>query len=321
MLYLNLNSRLTITSDTGTSIVFDHISKAEIKQSVKELGDTATVVIPRQYGKIKSKAVLDHIKAGDKVKLELGYNGELFTEFTGYLREIGSGYPLTLQVDDELYPLRKNSWNESWKSITLKDLLTKIAEGYKIECPDVNLGAFQIDNASTLVVLRELKRQYGFYSLLKDGVLHCQFAYDVRGVGNIYTYNVQKNVKKTNLQYTRKEDNEMQITAISTMQGGNKITVKVGSKDKDASQRTLNFYNKSKSELQELAQKELDRLVFDGFTGTITGFGYPRVCAGDTLKIIDAKEPERDGSYLVEEACINYGNAYYERVCRLSYKV
>ena len=322
MLYLNLNSRLTITNpDTKSGIVFNHISKAEIKQSVKELGDTAVIVIPRQYGKLKNKAILQHIKVGDRVQLELGYNGELFTEFTGYLREIGSGYPLKLEVDDELYPLRKNSFKESWKSITLKKLLEKIAEGYKIECPDVNLGAFQIDNASTLVVLRELKNQYGFYSFLKDGTLYCQFAYDVRGVGNIFTYNVQKNVKKTDLKYQRKEDVQIQITAISNQSNGKKITEKVGSKDKDASLRTLNFRNKSSAELKELAQKELDRLVFDGFTGTITGFGYPRICAGDTLKIVDAKEPERDGSYLVEEVNINYGNAYYERICRLSYKI
>lgn len=321
MLYLNSNSKLTVVSESGTGVVFDHISQAEIKESVKELGDTATIVIPRQYGKIRNKEVLKYLHVGDKVELQLGYNGEYHTEFKGYLREIGSGYPVNLYVDDELYPLRKNSFNESWKSITLRKLLNHIAGGYKIECPDVDLGAFQIDNASTLVVLRELKRQYGFYSFLKDDTLHCQFAYDVRGIGNMHTYNVQKNVKKTNLKYSRKEDYSIQITAISTNSDGTKTTAKLGSTDREASQRTLNFRNKSESELRELAQKELDRLVFDGFTGSIIGYGHPRVHAGDTIKIVDSKEPERDGSYLVEDVTIRYGKSYFERICKLSYKI
>ncbi len=325
MLYLNLKSQLTLTDPkTGKGVRFDHISEAEIEQSVLTLGDTATITIPRRYGKIKDRGIFEYFKVGDKVTLELGYNGELHPEFTGYLREIESGYPVKLHVDDELYMLRKNNWVKSWKSISLKELLTQIAPGYQIECPDVNLGQFQIDNASTLVVLQELKKQYGFSSFLKDNTLHCQFTYDVRGIGDIHTYDFSKNVRKgkTNLTYRRKEDFNIQIKAISNLSNGKKLTETVGSKDKDASQRTLNFKDKTQQELRELALKELDRLVFDGFEGTISGFGYPRTKAGDTLKIIDKKEPERNGMYLIEAVTIRYGfDNIYERINKLSYKV
>ncbi len=322
MLYLNLNSRLTITNpETKQSIRFDHIASAEIKRSVKVLGDTAEITIPRRYGKLKQKEILQYIKTGYKTVLELGYNGEYHIEFTGYVREIESGYPLRLHIDDDLYVLRKNNFNKSWKSITLKALLTEIAPGYKIECPDVNMGAFQIDNANTVTVLRAIQDQYGFYSFLKGDTLHCKFAYDVRGVGNIHTYNFSKNVKSSSLKFKRKEDFSIRIRAISNQSNGKKIKLEVGSKDKDASLRTLNFKDKTEKELRELATKELDRLVFDGFDGSITGFGYPRVNAGDTLAIISPKEPERDGNYLVESMTIKYGNAYYERNCELSYKM
>ncbi|MDR0829643.1 MAG: hypothetical protein LBN95_05990 [Prevotellaceae bacterium] len=322
-LYLNLNSRLTITDATiGKGVQFDHIAECEVRRSVVELGDTATITIPRRYGKIKDRGIFEYFKVGDKIKLELGYNGELFTEFTGYLREIESGYPVRLQCDDELYPLRKNSWNKSWQSIKLKQLLNVIVPGYKIECADVNLGKFQIDNASTIVVLQELKKQYGFSSFLKENTLYCQFTYDVRGVGDIKTYDFAKNVRKdkTSLKYRRKEDFKIQIKAISNNSNGKKTSVTVGSKEKEASVRTLNFKDKTEKELRELALKQLDALVFDGFEGTISGFGYPRVQAGDTLKIVNEKEPERNGSYLVEGVTIKYGNAYYERECKLSYK-
>lgn len=322
MLYLNLNSRLTITNpETKESIQFDHIASAEIKKSVKVLGDTAEITIPRRYGKLKNKEVLKYIKPGYKLVLELGYNKEYFAEFTGYVREIESGYPLRLYCDDALYLLRKNNFNKSWKTISLRELLTTIAPGYKIECPDVDMGAFQIDNANTVTVLRAIQNQYGFYSFLKGDTLYCQFAYDVRGVGDIHTYNFSKNVKKSDLKFKRKEDYSIRIKAISNQRTGKKITVEVGSKEHDASLRTLNFKDKTEKELRELATKELERLVFDGFEGSITGFGYPRVDVGDTLKIVSPKEPERDGSYLVESITIRYGNAYYERVCELSYKM
>ncbi|NDW10951.1 hypothetical protein [Dysgonomonas sp. 520] len=322
MSYLNLNSRLVITNtETKQSIVFNHISDAEIKLSVKVLGDTATVTIPRRYGKLKDKEVLQYIKAGFSVQLELGYNGEYHTEFNGFVREVGSGYPLKIYIDDAFYKLRKNSFNKSWKSVTLKQLLSEIASGYKIECPDVDLGTFQIDNASTFVTLQALKDQYGFSAFLKDGTLYCQFAYDVRGVGRIHTYDFTKNVKKHSLTYQRKEDNKVRIRAISNQSTGKKVTVEVGNKEKEASVRTLNFRNKTEAELRKLALKTLDSLVFDGFTGNITGFGYPRVMAGDTLELISPKEPEQNGSYLAESVTIRYGNAYYERVCDLSYKV
>lgn len=322
MLYLNLNSRLTISDpESSQSIVFGHISSAEIKQSVKVLGDTATITIPRRYGDLKDKEVLQYIKPGYAVKLELGYNGELHTEFEGYVREVSSGYPLKIYADDEFYKLRKNSFNKSWKSITLKALLSEIAPGYKIECPDVNLGTWQADNASTFVILQKLQEQYGFYSYLKADTLYCQFAFDVRGVGNSHTYNFSKNVKKSDLKFKRKEDFKIRIRAISNLATGKKIQLEVGNMEKDASVRTLDFRNKTETELRELALKELDRLVFDGFEGSITGFGSPRITAGDSLNIVSPKEPERDGSYLVEGVTIRYGNAYFERVCELSYKL
>lgn len=186
----------------------------------------------------------------------------------------------------------------------------------------MDLGAFQIDNQSSFVVLQKLRGDpYGFYSFLKDNTLYCQFAFDVRGIGKIHTYNFTKNVKKSNLTFKRKEDFKIRIRAISNLSNGKKIKIEVGNKEKEASIRTFNTRDKTEKELRELALKRLDGLVFDGFEGTVTGFGYPRVMAGDTLKLVSPKEPEQNGNYLVESVTIRYGNAYYERVCSLSYKI
>ena len=85
--------------------------------------------------------------------------------------------------------------------------------------------------------------------------------------------------------------------------------------------RTLSYANKTAPELRELALAEYKRVSFDGFDGTVTGFGLPRTNAGDTLKLVSEREPERNGMYLVESVTVRYGNAYFERINRLGYKV
>ena len=300
MLYLNLCSRLTIEPQTGRKVVLDRISSAEISKTVEVLGDKATVVIPKRYGDGKDE-LTSYISTGDKVRLELGYNRDLKIEFEGYIREIESGFPMKLHLDDETFLMRSNSFVKSWKTVKLKEVLEYIAPGYEIDCHDAELGKFQIDNQSTLTVLRALKEQYGFYSAIRGKKLVCKFKYEIVEAKQVHVYNFSRNVKKSSLKYKRKEDKKIRIRA---------VTVK-----------TMSFTNKTAKELRELALAEYKRVCFDGFEGSVTGFGVPLTNAGDTLKIVSPREPEREGRYLIESVTVRYGNAYYERINRLSYRV
>lgn len=320
MLYLNLCSRLTVEPQTGGKVVLDRISEAEISKTIEVLGDKATVVIPRRYGNGKDELKY-YVSVGDRVRLELGYNGDLKVEFEGYIREIESGFPMRLHLDDETYPLRSNSFVKSWKNVTLKELLEYIAPGYEIECHDASLGKFQIDNQSTLWVLRFLKEHYGFYSAIRGRKLICKFKYEMAQSKQVYVYDFAKNVKKSSLKYRRKEDRKVRIKAVSYNKDGKKITETVGSKEEYVSIKTLSYTNKTGTELRELALAEYRRMCFDGFEGSVTGFGIPQTGAGDMLKIVSVKEPEREGQYLIESVTIRYGDTYYERINKLSYKV
>ncbi|MBS2100711.1 hypothetical protein [Carboxylicivirga linearis] len=322
-MYYEPNARITVGN-----VVFNNVNQVEITESVKELGDKATVVLPRNYRKLAGKGVLEYIKASDPVTIELGFDGDYFHEFSGFLGEIESSAPLILHVDDSFYPLKRNNFTKAWESITLRHLLEYIAPDYTIVCPDVNLGTFQISGASSYRVLRELQQQYGFYSYIKGTTLHCQFAYDVRGTGNTFTYTLndsnqlRMNVKKNNLKYHRAEDVKVRIKAISNQRNGKKLKYEVGDESNEASLRTLNFGPLSIDELKEIANKWYNKLSFDGYSGSIIGFAYPRTHAGDTLKIVDDQEPEREGKYLVEKTIIRYGlSSGYERENTLSFKV
>lgn len=321
MLYLNLCSRLTIENQVGGKIILERIAGAEINKTIEVLGDKAWVIVPRRYGDKKDGELLEYIREGDKAKLELGYNGELAVEFEGYIREIESGFPMKIHLDDETYRMRNNQFVHSWKSVTLKEVLQYIAPTYDIECHEVVLGKFQIDNQSTLEVIRALKEKYGFYTAIRGQKLICKFKYEIVEEKHIHVYDFMKNVKGNTLKYKRKEDKKIRVKAISYNRNGKKLTETVGSKEQYASVKTLSFTNKTEEQLRELALAEHRRICFDGFEGGVTGFGVTRTNAGDTLQLISAKEPERDGKYLIEGVTVRYGNAYYERINKLSYKM
>jgi len=316
-LYYEPCSRITVGNAT-----FEHVNKVAITESVKELGDKAIVTLPRNYKKLEGKSILDIIAVGDKVTIELGTDGNYHTEFTGYLAEITSDAPMVLTIDDNFYPLKRNSFVKAWEKVSLKELLNYVAAGLTIHAPEINLGAFQINNVSTYRVLRALQEQYGFYSYIRNGELFCQFAYDVRGIGNKLTYKIGNNVKKNDLKFHREGDVKIKIKAIANQRTGKKLVYETGSTDPDASLRTLNFGDVTLSQLKELAEKTYSKLSFDGYTGSITGFAYPRTHAADTLQIIDEQEPERDGNYLIESVVINYSlTGGFERINTLSFKV
>ena len=320
MLYLNLCSRLTIEPQTGGKVVIDRISSAEISKTVEVLGDKAMVVIPKRYGNTSGE-LKEYIAAGDRARLELGYNGELAVEFEGYIREIESGFPMKLHLDDETFFMRQNAFVKSWKTVTLREVLEYIVPGYEIDCHEATLGKFQIDNQSALEVIRALKERYGFYTAIRGKKIVCKFKYEIVKGETVHVYDFGKNIKQSTLKYKRKEDKKVRIKAIGYNRDGKKITETVGTKEQYASVKTLSYVNKTAEELRELALAEYKRVCFDGFEGSVKGFGVPRTNAGDTVKLISVKEPERDGKYLVESVTVRYGNAYYERINKLSYKV
>ncbi|WP_125869832.1 hypothetical protein [Williamwhitmania taraxaci] len=303
---------------------FNSVNKVEIEESVKTLGNKATLTLPRNYSKFRDKSILDLLKSGDQVSIWLGYDGDPQQEFKGYLQEIESGAPLVLHVDDEFYPFKRNTFKKAWKTITLKELLQFVAPGLKIVCPEVNLGQFEIENASTFRVLISLQEQYGFYTSLTDGTLTCLWPFKVGMSEKTHTYTFYTpTVKNNSLKYHRADDVKVHVRATSNLRNGKKpIMYETGSKEHDSSLFEIKIPGATLDELKKFADAKLQQLCFDGYSGTISGFGTPRTHAGDTIQIVDTEEPDRQGNYLVDSVKITYDLTQgFERENTLSYKV
>jgi hypothetical protein len=77
--------------------------------------DTATIKLPKAIYYYDGNGILkpvehlgNFIKVGDKVEIRLGYNRQLFTEFTGYVaRSPRINIPYELICEDEMWQLKE----------------------------------------------------------------------------------------------------------------------------------------------------------------------------------------------------------------------
>ncbi|HMI04276.1 MAG TPA: hypothetical protein VK541_17440 [Pedobacter sp.] len=318
--YVNMIARITVGE-----IYFDDITSVEITESVTQLSDVATVTLPRFYKQLDGKFPLDFMKAGDKVKIEYGYEETgMQTEYEGYLRQISADTPLILQCD-QLYPLRQNNFVKSYRSVSLRQLLLDVTKGTfikKVECPDVALGKYIVDNASTFQVLDRIKEQFGFYARVSGDLLYCGFAWDWRpAFTSKHIYYVQGNVKKNDLTYKTKDEFSVRVRVKIRNKKGKEAYIEVGSKQKDATVHTIEYAADTEKVAKEIAEARLKKSVYDGYTGSITGFGLVLTRSGDSLAIIDDNESYREGTYLIEKVIKSYGSNGIERKNELAFKI
>lgn len=338
MSYLNMYANVTIGN-----VVFTAINSFQISQSIENTSDKATIVLAKNYKELANKKVLDYIKAGLPVKIECGYDGNLQSEFTGFVAPgIGADYPLKIEAD-ELFFLRQNNHIISERNISLNQLLQRIAPAYQIECLDVNLGKVRYSNESTVQILEKLKKDWGFYSRIHNNILHVGFAFDfVPSFTQRHDYIIGKNVRSQDkLKYSSEIDFNTQVrvkihhsngTVEELVYGMKNINgtmgiAKIGGgkddkiKDEKGTIKTYDVSHISSATASDLAKAQLHRILYSGYTGTIEGFCEPRTKAGDSLRIIDAAYAEREGTYLIEKVEVKYEASRIERINYITYKV
>ena len=319
--YLNMHSQITVGD-----AVFNNVHSFTIDQSVKELSDKATIILPRNYLKLKNSPVLNYIHAGAPVTIGFGYNDDFETEFTGFVRPgIDADFPLRIECD-QLYPLRQNSHALSYQSVTLKHLLNDVVKGYKIECPDVNLGKIRIrKGTSTMEVLRYIRETFGLSAkVFPDNVLRMWWPYDfVQGFTKTYDYTIGLNVRSVkNLKFLQEVDFNTQVTINILQRNGKKRQVFFGDKEESLNAKPIQLhrYDITDAEALQLAKSINQRINYDGYFGSLQGFGIPRTKAGDSIRIINDYMPEREGTYVTERVLIEYAEAHIYRNNFLSFK-
>lgn len=314
-----MNARITIGD-----LEFTSFNSFRIEESIKETSDKASIVLARNYKGLLGKPILKNIEAGMPVTIEAGYDNDLQKEFTGFVKAgIPAGdFPLTIECD-ELYPLKQTNFILSYRSVTLKNLLEKVCPGYKIECVATDLGKIAINNKSAFQVLDYLKKEYGFYSRIYDNTLHCGFAFDFSpSFTKRHDYTFGSNVKDySKLKFETDRAFNTRVEIHVRQKNGKKVIYKYGSDNSDAAVRKEESAFMTSDDAKNKAKALFRKYTYEGYTGTVVGFGKPLVHAGDSIRIINPVHPEREGTYLTEKTIISYDDASLQRESHISYKL
>lgn len=331
-LYHNIGLRITIADN----LQFTVCKSIHIESSVQVLSNSAKIELPREFrnaidevGKsinIAGKSILDFIKRGDAIKIEFGYDGDLQTEFEGYITKIGAELPLLLECEDEMFQLKKAPRITKFiKSGKLIDILKAvIPANYTIESNgDYSIGKWLIEDATPYNVLEELREKAEIRAYFKNPNTLCVGKIVDFKAEAVHKFNFSENVRRgSSLKFEQKESKQLEVIVKSKQSNGQEYTYSTGVKG--GGSKIISMPGLTKEEIKIWADKTHKSLSINGFEGSLDSWCYPRTKPGDAAQLYRPyyKDRHQDGRYFIESVSIDVnGSDGIKRTNGLSYKL
>lgn len=299
------------------------------------------------------------ILRGDQIKIELGYiypsgnnpeTKELNEEFDGYISKVGTKMPIEIECEDKMFILKqKKVENKVYKASQydvqkmIREMLDQFSDTKDItlitgtatsQTISTNVGDFRTQEDSIGSVLERLKKDARIYSWFRGNELRCSGLVYYPSDRREHNFVFQENIISDNLEFKRVDDivlgakaysiNKVELT--ETNANGRQKTKKkrletfVGKKEGEV--RTLYFYGvDTEAKLKALAEQELRKFYYTGYSGNFTTFGLPSVRHGDEAKIKDIVLPERNGGYLIKAVEKSFGVEGFRQIITLHLKL
>ncbi|MBL8002397.1 MAG: hypothetical protein JNL05_10585 [Flavobacteriales bacterium] len=313
-----MNARIVFPARDGRGQVeLRKVSAVEVKTSVHDVCQRATVTLPRNVSALQQDQLKSFIKRGDRVQVYLGYDGDLQLEFDGYVERVAQDVPVVLELRDRLWKLLQQPCNKAYRDAYLPTLVSDlVGDAFTVDAMEANIGPVRFEQATKAQAFKALKDEFGLVTYLRAGTVYCGklFAADAPEVA----YDVERNVVSTDLSYKVADDVKVKVTAKSIQRnGGEPITVEVG--DPEGEARTQTYYGiTSKAELKKLAEADLEKYRYDGYEGGFKAFGVPVCHFGYKVALSSTLYPERDGHYLAEGVEVSFGTGGFRRNIKLA---
>lgn len=313
-----LTCKITITGKKTWS--FNRIVGCEIVLDSETLTDTCTITLPKKIKWMDEQGI--PVKRGDKIRVELGYDYDLRTRFTGYIRSVGTKSPVEIVCEDSMWllkqaPVEKRAYEQVAIGQLLKDILPA-GIPYKVT-GEQNIGNFRISAGNVAGVLDSLKAngiQCFFKLINEEPVLHCGVIFPPEKRKKPF-FQSGRNIITNDTKTVNGDDVKIKIKAISMLPDNSRIEITVG--DKEGEERTLTKYNVGKAELENWAKQELEKLKCDGLTGSFTTFGVPETDKGDNILVQVDGTPK--GLYNVKKVNVTFNEKGYRQTIELNRKL
>lgn len=312
-------SRITFPANKRRKELIIHmVSSVHVESSWKMLTDTAEIRLPRRIRNFNAGELKEILSAGDQVKIELGYDGNLFTEFEGYISLIGWGVPITVRCEDEMYNLKRKTVSYSAKNIKLKKLLSDVAKGYEINTNyDAELGSVRYSSKTVAQIFDDIRKKTNLYCYFIGKTLHCGNVYSEKAQTEKVRIVLEKNAVSQDLNET---SGEFQVKVVSIGAAGKKLEASAGVEGSEVYNLTYNEKGKSikVEDLKKFAKDFYESLKKQKYRGGVELFGIPVIRHGLTIELKSEVTPEMNGSYYVEKVTKDFSdNATYRQKLEL----
>ena len=309
--------------------VFNQINDVQIESSYETLTDTCTITIPRKISFHGKSIFLDKdplFKKGDSVSVKLGYGFDNKKEaFTGFVTRVESGIPTKIICEDYAYKLKETKpFNLSYEKLDIETLLKDILPAginYKL-AGRIELGKATFKKVTASQILKYLQDKFSINAWFRGSTLYVGLNYFPE-LQKEHLFGFQTSIISDRLEFVKSEDIKISVKATSILPDNSKIEVTKG--DNEGTERTIHFYNVSKSTLEERATKALNDFKFDGWQGSFITFGplngSEPVRHGDIVSLTDNYYPEKSGKYIVKSVTTSFGLQGYRQEVALANKI
>lgn len=343
---VKLTSHIIITRADGKRLEWNGVHEVHIKRSLHTYEDTALLTLPSvcsvSYNGKRAPGVVTVntlFNDGDRIEIRLGYDYQLQTEFKGFIKRRNLQMPLVVECEGYSWQLKRNKINNTWKRITVKDLLKQAVAGTdidpdKIICTvDITLANLAASNATGADIIKKIHQEtdnnLSIYFIAPD-VLWCGLVYSPTAAGddafglNRVNYRLGYNVIRDNsLKERVLEDNVLIQGYVKKTSTGQKLygegTVGVLGQVR----KFKKFLNRivEAAVLKTLAQEKQYRKNYVGYEGKIYGFLAPYCLPGWTANVTDSRYPEKNGIYIIEATEIIFGQNGARRQVEIGPKI
>ena len=298
------------------------LTEVKITTSVLNLSDTATITTPGQYLNTWRK-IEDKVHVGDAVTIKLGYDNNLETEFTGYLKRISrDNNSLVLECEDALWLTNKMVADMEYKSISLKELLTgilaQVDPEMTVECDyDFTYEKMVVFKSTALDVLKKVHEDTKANIWFEGKTLHVHPVYQQAKGDKPVIYDTEVNVQSNELKWKDQTDRKILIEVAYTNAKGEISKQQFGVGGGEKVTRFVKANNEG--DLKKAAENEYNLWNYSGYEGSLTGWLVPVVRAGGSVRLRDKERPE--GVYYVTGVEIEFGRNGAKRKVTLGRKL
>ena len=330
-----LNSIITITSALlGSSFKFKGVHEVKIVKSIYSMNETCVIKLPttarlRKYDTLStvSVSVAQQWQQGDKVVVQLGYNGNYKTEFVGFVRRLNFTTPVEIECEGYVYQLRNNLKGKTFIKTEYKKIVEYIIAGTDIKMSvdmkkrDLIVDKFTIKTDTAAETLHQLnKHLFNVLAITFHGPeLYMGLSYlDVK---ETVKYKMGWNVIKDNGLKLRDPGNYKVSIKLSGVKGdGTKNVVTSGDQSLNVKKMRSHAVTATGT-LQVLGDEKVRQLKYKGYEGKITAFGIPFCEHAWKVELTDPRYAEREGSYLIDSVEIIFGMGGFRRIVGIGVKV